>query len=126
VEVLGVAASLQGQANHRVLVDTGQSAGLTDADAFLEVGQNGVGLIVGEAAIEQGGSGTLTEAVLAGAAGQVATLLETTVAEGYAKVAQAALAVVGTVGILAAKNLEFVHGAAFQEKEIKQLPSRSR
>ena len=53
MDVLGVAAGLEGEPNDGVLVDPGQPAGLADADAFLEVGQHGHRLVVREAAVEQ-------------------------------------------------------------------------
>jgi hypothetical protein len=110
VEVLGVAARPQGQADHGVLVDAGQAAGLADADALLEVGQDSDGFVIGEAAVEQGGPLAFAEAVLTGAAGEVTPLRDATIAEGDAEVTQATSAVVGAVGILAAAVLEFVHG----------------
>ena len=54
MEWLGVAAGLQGQADHGVLVDAGQAAGLADADPLVEVGADGNGLVLGEAAVEPG------------------------------------------------------------------------
>ena len=112
-----MAAGLQGQADHRVLVDAGQAAGLADADALLEVGQDGDGFLVGETAVEEGGPLTLAEAVLAGTAGEITPLLGRAVAEGDAEVAQATPAVVGAVRILAAEVLKFVHGAALPTKD---------
>jgi hypothetical protein len=111
VEVLGVATCLEGQADHRVLVDADEAGGLADAHALAEVGQDGQGLVLGQSAVEEGGALPLAEAVLAGAAGEATPLLVSAVTEGHAEVAQAALAVVGACGILAAKGLEFVHDA---------------
>jgi hypothetical protein len=117
VEVLGMAARLQSQADHGVPVHVGQAAGLADADALLEVGQDGDGFLVGEAAVEQGGPLALAEAVLAGAAGEVTPWRAAAVTEGNAKVAQATLAIVGALGILAAEVLEIVHDAASPKKD---------
>src|SRR4051794_37163672 len=98
VELLSVVASLQGQADHGVLVDAAQAAGLANADAFPEVGQDRDGLVIGESAVEEGGPLAFAEAVLAGAAGEVAPLRGGAVAEGDAEVAQAPLTVVAAVG----------------------------
>jgi hypothetical protein len=117
VDVPGVAAGLQGQADHRVFVDAAKAAGLADADALLEVGQDGDGLVFGEAAVEQGRALALAEAVLAGPAGQIAPLFTRAVAEGDAEVAQAAPAVVGALGALAAEGLEVFHGASYRKQE---------
>src|SRR5262245_37865474 len=52
VEVVGVAAGLHGQADDGVLVHPRQAAGLADAHAFVEVGQDGEGFRLGQAAVE--------------------------------------------------------------------------
>jgi hypothetical protein len=111
VEVEGVAARLEGQAADGVRGDARQAAGLADADPLLEVGEDGKGFLLGEATVKQGGPLPLAEAMLAGAAGEVTPLLGGAVAEGDAEVAQTPLAIVSTVGILAAEVLEFVHGS---------------
>ena len=105
-----MAARLERQANNGVRGDPRQAARLTDADPLLEVGEDGESLLLGKAAVEQGGPLPLAEAVLAGAASQVTPLLGRAVAKGDAEVAQTTLAIVRTVGILAAEVLEFVHG----------------
>jgi hypothetical protein len=112
-----VAASHKGQADHGVFVDAAQAASLANADALLEVGQDGEGLVFGESAVEQRRALAFAEAVLAGATGQVASLLVRAVAEGDAEVAQVAAAVVGAVGVLAAEVLEVVHGASYRKQE---------
>jgi hypothetical protein len=117
VDLLGVAAGLEGQADDRVLVHPGQPAGLADADAFLDVSQDGDGFIFGQAAVEQGGALALTEAVLAATTGQTAPPLGGAVAEGDAEVALTAPAVVRALGVLAAEALEVVHGVSHRKKE---------
>jgi hypothetical protein len=57
-----------GQADHGVAVDTDEPFGLADAAAFIEVGEDGVRLLVGEPAVEQGRTFALGEAGLAGVA----------------------------------------------------------
>jgi hypothetical protein len=113
-----MATGQEGQADHGVLVDARETAGLADANPLLEVGQDGQGCLLREPAVEEGGPLALAEAVLAGAAGEITPWLRGgAVAKGHAEVAQATLAVVGAVGILAAEVLEFVHGAALSKKD---------
>jgi hypothetical protein len=116
VEVLGVLTGLQGQADDRVLVDAGEAAGLADANTFLEMSQDGDGFVIGEAAVEQGGAVAFAEAVLAGAAGQVAALLGGAIAEGDTEVALATLTIVGALRVLAAEVLEVVHGRPYRNQ----------
>jgi hypothetical protein len=117
VEVLGVPSGLEGQADDGVLVDAAQTAGLADTDALLEMGQDRKGLVLGQSAVEQGGALAFAEAVLAGPAGQVASLLGGAVAEGDAEVALAPLAVVWAVRILATEVLEVVHSLSYRNEE---------
>jgi len=116
VEVLGVPTGLESQADDGVFVDPGQAAGLADANTFLEVGQDRDGLVVGEAAVEQGGALAVATTVLASAAGQVATLLGSARAKGNAQVALTALAVVGALRVLTAVVLEIVHDASYRNQ----------
>jgi hypothetical protein len=116
VEVLGVPTGLEGEADDRVLVHSRQAAGLADANPFLEVGQDRDGLVVGQAAVEQGSALAVAEAVLAGAAGQVAALLGSAIAKGDAQVALAPLAIVGALRILATKVLQIVHGKSYRKQ----------
>jgi hypothetical protein len=66
----GVPAGLQGVADDGVLIDADEAGGLSNAAAFVEVVEDGEGLVVGEAGAEQGGAFALGEAPLAGAAGE--------------------------------------------------------
>jgi hypothetical protein len=52
MSVVGMAAGGAGQADHGVAVDTDEPFGLADATAFVEVGEDGVRLLVGEPAVE--------------------------------------------------------------------------
>jgi len=117
VELAGVVAGHEGEPDNSVLVDPGQAAGLADADALLQVSQDGEEFIAGQAAVKQGRALALAEAILAGAAGQAAAFLGGAVAEGDAEVAVAAPAVVGAARVLAAAVLEFVHRAAHRNQE---------
>src|SRR4051812_8535803 len=110
VDVLGVLAGHHGQANHGVLVDADQATGLTDPTTLLEVLQDRQGSVVGEFATVQGRALAFREALLASAAGQDAALLVGAVAEADAQIAEAALAVVGTLLVLTAEGFQVVHG----------------
>jgi hypothetical protein len=68
MSVVGMAAGGAGQADHGVAVDTDEPFGLADATAFIEVGEDGVRLLVGEPAVEQGRTFAFGEAGLAGVA----------------------------------------------------------
>jgi hypothetical protein len=117
VEVLGVPAGLEGEADDGVLVHPGQATGLADADPFLEVGQDGDGLVIGQTAVKQGAALAFAEAVLAGTAGQVAALLGGAITEGNTEVALPALAVVRALRILAAEVLQVVHGRSYRKSK---------
>jgi hypothetical protein len=100
-------AGPQGVADDGVLLDAGEATGLANAAAFLEVGEDLEDFVIGEAGIEQGRALALGEALLAGTAREHAALLAA-IAESHAQVAQAALAVVGTVGVLTAEAAQVV------------------
>ena len=70
MELLGVAAGLEAEADDGVLVDADQAAGLADAAAVGQVPQDRDGLVAGQAGVEQGRALALGEAGLAGAAAE--------------------------------------------------------
>jgi hypothetical protein len=70
VELLGVVAGQGAEAGDGVAVDADQPAGLADADALGDVGQDGDGGGGGEAGVEQRGAFAFGEAVPAGAAAE--------------------------------------------------------
>jgi hypothetical protein len=109
VEGLGVLTGEDGQPNHRVLVDPDQAARLADAATLLEMLEDGEGLVLGELAAVERGALTLRETLLAGAAGEDAALLVGAIAEADPQVVEAALAVVGAVGVLAAEGFQVIH-----------------
>jgi hypothetical protein len=115
VELLGVFASSQGVADHGVLSDAGEAAGLSDAAAFLEMGEHVQDLVVGESGVEEGCALAFGEAVLAGAASEHTSLLARPVAKGDAEVIRTALAIGGAVGVLAAEAAEVVHRAGHEK-----------
>jgi hypothetical protein len=108
VGILGVLAGLAGQARDGVPVDPDESLGLADAAALAEVGEDGVGDRIVEAAVEQGGALALGEAPLARLAVEEAAVVGA-VAGADGDVALAALAVLGAVGIEAAEQVKVFH-----------------
>jgi hypothetical protein len=111
VGLAGVRTGAQGVAGDGVFIDAGQACGLADPTAVLEVLEDGEGLALREAGGEQGGALALGEAPLAGAADEQAALLAVAVAEADAEVPLAAQAVVLTVRVLAAEQVQLVHAA---------------
>jgi hypothetical protein len=103
----GVAPGRQRVAGHRVLANPGQAAGLPGAAAVGQVGQHGQGLVVAQAAVEQGRALAFGEAGLAGLAVQQASLL-LALAGADGQVAPVALAVVGAVGVLTTEAAQIV------------------
>ena len=97
-------------ADHGVLADAEQAAGLTNADAFGDVLQDGDGLVVGQARVEQGRALAFGEAVLAGAAIEEAPLFGA-VTHAHGQVAVPTLAIVGALLVLTAEATQVVHGA---------------
>jgi hypothetical protein len=88
--------------------DPDQALGLADAAALAEVGEDGVGDRIVEAAVEQGGALALGEAALARLAVEQAAVVGA-VAGADGDVALAAPAVLGAVGIEAAEQLKVFH-----------------
>src|SRR5262245_5943519 len=108
VEMLGVAAGLDAEAQDRVLIHADQPAGLADAAAVGEVPQHRHGLLGGQAGVEQGRALALREAGLACAAAQQPPAVGA-VAVGHRQVAVAAAAVIRAVEVQAAEEAEVVH-----------------
>jgi hypothetical protein len=61
-------AGQAGEAHDRVAMDADEAFGLADAAAIGDVGQDGLGLVIRQAGVEQGGALALGEAGLAGLA----------------------------------------------------------
>jgi hypothetical protein len=121
VDLPGVLAGDDGQADHGVLVDADEAAGLTHATTLLEVLQDGQGFVVGELAAVQGGALAFAETVLAGAAGEDAPLLVGAITEADTQVVKAALAVVGALGVLTAEDFQVVHGVSRRQRHQKKV-----
>jgi hypothetical protein len=101
-----------GQACHRVFVDADQATGLAYPTTLVQVLQDREGLLLRKLAAVQGRALAFRKAFLTGATGQDPALLVGPVAEAYPQVVPAALAVVGTVGVLAAEGFQVVHEIA--------------
>jgi len=121
VEFLGVLAGADGQAYHRVLIHSDQASGLTDAATLLQVRKDREGFVLGEFGPIQGRAFALGEAFLAVPTGQHAALLVGAVAEADTQVTQAAPAVVGALGVLAAEIVQVVHGASRRSSQAEKV-----
>ena len=104
-------ASQHGEADHRVLVDSDQAAGLTDAATLLQMLEYRERFFLGKFRTVQRRAFAFREALLAGAAGQDTTLLVGPITETDAQIVAAAVAVVEADGVQAAKVFQVVHGA---------------
>jgi hypothetical protein len=110
VELLGLVARPPGIANDGVLIHAGQAAGLTDATAFVEVGEDVKDLVVGESGVEERSALAFRETVLASTASEHAAFVWA-IAEGDAEVVTTAAAVVRALGVLTAEAAQIVgHG----------------
>ncbi len=98
-----------GQANNRIFVNTHEPSRLANATALLQVTQNRDGLVLEKFCGEERGALAFGEAFLAGAAGQNPQLVAA-IAKADTQVLEAALAIVGAVGVEAAESCEVVHG----------------
>jgi hypothetical protein len=98
-----------GQAEDGVAMDADEASGLSDAVAFGQVVQDRDGLRLGEMAAVQRRPLAFGEACAAGFAVELSVLLVLAEAAANGEVAGVALAVEGTLGILAAKTGEVVH-----------------
>jgi hypothetical protein len=112
VSIVGVIAGGASQPDDGIAMGADQAAGLADAVAFGEVLEDGLGLVVGQAAVEQRGPLALGEAGLAGLAVEEADVVALAVAGADREVAGAAAREQGAFGILAAEAREVVHGDA--------------
>jgi hypothetical protein len=121
VEFLGVLPGDHGQADYGILVNPHQATGLTHATTLVQVLEDGQGFVLGPFGAIQGCAFALGEAVLAGAAGQDASVLVGAVAKAHAQVVTTTLAIVGTVEVLAAEVCEVVHGAFSQSKKVGKV-----
>src|SRR5438874_2209053 len=92
-------------------MDTEESSGGADAAALVEVLEHGVGLFLGQMAAVERRAFAFGEAGPAGVAVELSELLVLAVVAADREVAEAAPAGEGTVGILAAEAVEFVHEA---------------
>lgn len=101
-------ARQQTKADDGILAHADQAAGLADAAALGDVGEDGDDFILWQATVEQRSALALGKAGLATLAIQQPPLLRAVVS-AHRKIAVPALAVVGTVVILAAEHREIIH-----------------
>jgi hypothetical protein len=120
VEPLGVFAGPKAITHHGVLADAHQAAGLTDADPFGHVLQDGHDLVLGQPGVEQRCALALGEAVLAGAAIQQPALLPA-LAHADGQVAVPALAIVRAFLVLTAEAFQVVHDAPSLGRSRREL-----
>jgi hypothetical protein len=90
-------------------VDADETSGLPDAAALVEVLEHGVGLVLGQMAVEQGCALAFGEAGLAGVAVEESDVSVLAVAAADGEIAGVALSVSGAVGVLAAEAREVIH-----------------
>src|SRR5262249_28138106 len=122
VAVLSVFAGPVGVADDGVLIDPRQAGGLPHPTAVLQVAQDVEGPGVGQADAEEGRALALGEAFLTGAAGEHPALLGP-IAEADAEVALATQAIVLAVGVLAAEQVQLVHGGHRGAKSTERWPT---
>ena len=91
-----------------VLAHTDKSAGLADAAALGDMGEEGENFVLRQVGIEQRSAFLVGKPGLAGLAIEQAALLGTVVS-AHSEVAVAAFAVVQTIRILAAEACEVIH-----------------
>ena len=122
VELLGVGAGDPAEAGNGGAADAGQPAGLADAAAVGDVGQDCLGLLRGQAGVEQRGALALGEPGLAGAAVEQAAPVGA-VAGADGQVAGPALPVVRAVRLEATETAEVVHGPRSRKaRAIHRMP----
>jgi hypothetical protein len=109
VSVVGVIAGGSGQPDDGIAMGPDEATGLSDAVALGEVLEDGAGLLLGHAAVEQRGALALGEAGLAGLTVEEPDMLALAVAAADGEVAVAASPVEGTFRVLAAEAREVVH-----------------
>src|SRR3984957_20203655 len=127
VDLLGVMAGDDGQANDRILVHPHEAAGLADATVLLKMLQHRDGFVLGEFAAIKGRALAFGEALLTGAAGQNPGAFAGAIAETDPEIVQAPAAIVIAVEGLAAEGFQVVHSLAGlpwgNEKVVSQLES---
>ena len=101
-----------GQSDDGVAVDADEPSGGADAAALVEVLEDGVGLLLGQAATVQRRALALGEAGPAGVAVELPELLVLAESAADREVTGVALTVERAVGILATEAGEVVHGAS--------------
>jgi hypothetical protein len=111
MSIVGMLSGGEGQSDHGVGLDADEATGLSDAVALGQMVENGDGRLLGESAAVQGCALAFGEASAAGMAVELAKLLVLADSAADREIVGVALAVQRTVGILATKAGEVVHGA---------------
>ena len=107
--VVGMFTGGAGESHDGIAMDAHEPFGLADAAALAQVGQHGVGLVVGEPAVEQRRALALGEAGLAGLAVEQSDVVVLAVAVTDREVPGAAPPVQRAVAVMAAETREVVH-----------------
>src|SRR5512144_2998985 len=112
MSVVGMSSGGVGQADDGVGLDADEAAGLSDAVALGQVVEDGDGRLLGESAAVQRRALAFGEASAAGMAVELAKLLVLADSAADREIVGVALAVKRTVGIVATKAGEVVHGVS--------------
>jgi len=112
MSVVGVVADGAGQSDDGVAMDADEASGLSDAAALVEVLEDGEGLVLGHAAVEQRGALAFGEAGLARLTVQQPDGVVLAVAVADGEISVVALPVGRAVGILATEAGEVIHSEA--------------
>jgi len=105
----GVPSLQASQPHDGIAVDSNEAFGLADSTAFDQVFQDGDGLLLWQAGVEQGRALAFGEACLAGLAVEESDLLMFAVAIADREVAGVASGVERALGVLAAEARKVVH-----------------
>jgi hypothetical protein len=121
VELFGVLTGDDGQTHDRVLMDADQATGLPHPATLLQMTEDGERFVIGQFGTIQRRAFAFREAFLAGATGENAPLFVGTIAETNTQIVEAALAVVGTIGVLATEGSQVIHGVSSRSEVRENL-----
>jgi hypothetical protein len=109
VEFFGMSAGDDRQTHDGVFVNPDETAGLAHAAALLQMLQDREGFLLGKFGAVQRRAFAFRETGLAGATGEDTAFFIGPISKANAQVVAATLAIVGTVGVLAAEVFQVVH-----------------
>ena len=104
-----------------IFVDSNEAARLPHAATFLQMLEDRQGFLLGKFGAIKRRAFAFREALLAGATGEDTALFVGAIAEANPQVAEAALAVIATVRVLAAEGFQVVHGAPSRSEARKKV-----